>query len=153
MFWAESNVATIRLFKSYLLKHVICHKIFESKRANSTGVDFISMDVGIASMVVSFPWISSNTEVRAVFSSILGLVVILKALSIIGIIKNADFNSMWAFSMKNRNFTASLCPRGLKNLWFTFKNVSKTCQNLVKYDQRHVKKELVKDCFLAGDDN
>ena len=57
--------------------------------------------------------------------------------------------------MKNRNFTASLCPKALENLSFTLKNVSKTYQNLVtgKYDKRHVKNELVKDCFLAGNDN
>ena len=40
-----------------------------------------------------------------------------------------------------------------KILSSTSKNVDKTYQNLVKYDEPHVKKEFVNDCFLAGNDN
>ena len=40
-----------------------------------------------------------------------------------------------------------------KNLSSTSRNVAKTYQNLVKYDEPHVKIEFANDCFLAGNDN
>ena len=41
----------------------------------------------------------------------------------------------------------------IENLSSTSKNVAKTYQNLVKYDEPHVKKDFVNDCFLAVNDN
>ena len=41
----------------------------------------------------------------------------------------------------------------IENLSSTSKNVAKTYQNLVKYDEPHVKEEFVNDYFLAGNDN
>ena len=40
-----------------------------------------------------------------------------------------------------------------KILSSTSKNVAKTYQNLVKYDEPHVKKKTVNDCFLTRNDN
>ena len=48
---------------------------------------------------------------------------------------------------------AIISSKKSKNLSSTSKNVAKTYQNLVKYDEPHVKKEFVNDCFLAGNDN
>ena len=74
---------------------------------------------------------------------------------------------MCVFSMQSRNvikrrhllrrketlINAKSSSEKSKILSSTLKNVDKTHRNLVKYDEPHVKKEFVNDCFLAGNDN
>ena len=57
------------------------------------------------------------------------------------------------WSGENKRLIKARIPsKKSKNLSFTSRNVAKTYQNLVKYDEPHVKKEVVMDCFLTGID-
>ena len=59
----------------------------------------------------------------------------------------------WAGPAKRRPLLKWWFFKKVENLSSTSKNVAKTYQNLVKYDEPYVKKEFVNHFFLPGNDN
>ena len=57
------------------------------------------------------------------------------------------------FGEKETLIKTIISSKKSKNLSSTSKNVAETKQNLVKYDEPHVKKGFINDCFLAGNNN